>query len=162
MTTLSFWLEVWQEECCGPIRKVGDTVEVNLCLDGEVRPTDEAPRFECDNDGRSDAVGEIDKKVGAFTGFLIHAPGVTFAVLKGNPPSQQALCFGKLWEERHGPEQWPSQAINVGRLDEIWFHPLTGNGESDGVPIRIYNTSKRPERKGNWALRFVLELEEAA
>jgi hypothetical protein len=117
-------------------------------LDGEVRPTDETPRFDCDDNGRCEAVGEMDKNVGPFTGYLIHAPGVIFAVVKGNPPGRQALCLGKLWEERHGPTQGPSQAINVGRLNEIWFHPLTQDGEPDGLPIRLYNTCNALNGRG--------------
>jgi hypothetical protein len=133
-----------------------------LCLDGDVTPTEEAPHFSSNIDGRCDVVGDIDTNVGGFAGYLVHAPEVTFAVLKGNPRFQRGLCIGKLWEERHGPEKWPVEAASVGLLDEIWFHPLTQEGRADGAPIRIYNTSKRPARKGNWALRFVLQLEQAA
>jgi hypothetical protein len=158
VTSVSFWLRSWEHECCGPQRKVGDEIEATLLFQGDVHTTDVLPFFRSDRDGRCEAVGEIDQKVGKFTGYLVQVPGVTFAVLRGNPSGGRVLCDGKLWEQRHGPEEWPSGAQNTGRIEEIWYHRFGGNGEPDSS-TRIYNTSKRPPNDGHWAFRIVIEPE---
>jgi hypothetical protein len=127
---------------------------MTLSFDGKVTATDVAPVIESDRNGRSRIVGEIDRHVGSFTGYLVHAPEVTFAVTRGNPPGDRVECRGRLWEERHGPTEWPPSTLNVGRIEEIWFYAIGDNGEPD-ASTRIYNTSKRPSRSGGWTLRFV-------
>jgi hypothetical protein len=158
VTSLSFWLHSWEQECCGPERRVGHTVEATLLFEGEVRTTNAPPLFQNERDGRCVAIGEVVGKVGNFPGYLVRAPEVTFAVLRGNPPAERVACDGMLWEERHGPTEWPSEARNAGRIEDIWYCRIGDDGEPQ-TSTRIYNTSKRPARDCSWALRFVMELE---
>jgi hypothetical protein len=158
VTSLSFWLQSWEHECCGPERRVGETVEVTLSFDGDVTTTDAVALFESDRNGRSRIVGEIDRQVGSFTGYLVHAPDVHFAVTRGNPPGDRVQCSGRLWEERHGPTEWPSSTLNVGQIEEIWYC-TTGDAGGPETSTRIYNTSKRPPRSGDWAFRFVVSIQ---
>jgi hypothetical protein len=145
VTRLSFWLQSWEHECCGPERRVGETVEVTLSFDGEVTPTDATPLIESYRNGQSRIVGDIDRHVGSFTGYLVHGPEVTFAVTQGNPPGNRVECNGRLWEERHGPTEWPPSTLNAGQIEEIWYCTTGVDGEPE-ASTRIYNTSRRPPR----------------
>jgi hypothetical protein len=129
-----------------------------VSFDGEVTPSDAMTVVASDRNGRSRIVGEVDLKVGRFSGYLVRTPEAAFAVTRGNPPGKRVECSGRLREKRHGPEDWPPSATSTGQIEEIWYCE-TGEDDEPGTSRRIYNTSKRPPRSGGWAFRFVVSIQ---
>ena len=105
MLELPVLIEDWVYECCGEVLRVGDHVELQLTLYGEVVPNDDDEGVEVLKDGRVQLVANPVRLVGEEDGYhekgtrLVAGP-VQFGII-GEVPSK-VRCTGELQEIRHG------------------------------------------------------------
>ena len=106
MIELPVFIPHWVYECCGEPLHVGDVVELQLTLFGEVTASDEPEQVEVLEDGSVRVVGHVVDQLTEADGFigpgtLIQAGPLQFGVVD-LVISSGACCVGRIYEERHG------------------------------------------------------------
>lgn len=152
MAEVHFWTVDWEHECCGPDRRVGDIVTVNLVFEGEVERTAEADRVESRYSGDMVLVSEAHDARESQPGSVVRLGDLAFGVA-GKDRDGRIRCTGQLWEDRHGGVgPW---AETTGRVTGIRWRPARYELTAEGSRARvgydegrvIYNTVKRPRRE---------------
>jgi hypothetical protein len=118
---LPIWVEDWVHECCGADRRVGDQVEVDLTLEGEMHPAAGAEHVTVLDDHRVSVIGRV---VGPSSiddherGVRIESGALRFGII-GETTADRVECVGRLVELRHGYPGWST----AGELTSIEWRP---------------------------------------
>lgn len=146
MTSLSFWLDDWEYECCGDERNIGDRVVVGLSFDGPIEKSDEVDRLETALDGQTMLAGSTHSFGSKEFPWVVNVGKIAIAI-SSNPKHHHVHGVGRLWEERHA-----DAPTTKGRITSIkWWNKILQK-ESDGTyrrvafdnPQSVFNTEKRP------------------
>jgi hypothetical protein len=150
VTEIHFRLEDWQQECCGPFRRIGDEITVALSFEGSVEATDDSDSVEQLGDGEMLITGRATESLNTEPGSVVSSLGVKFGIPDRNVGTQ-VRCLGKLWEQRHGsPDGGAALGQVSGRVSAILGHQAilvrTGDrswkttGYEAGAPIEDTNS----------------------
>jgi hypothetical protein len=128
---------------------VGETITAPVCCDDSAAfPTEEATRTEALTDGTMVLVGAVSDFHHSQPAWLIDTGTMTVA-WRGKYPGPRVRFSGKLWEERHGPDNYSVPL--TGRITGIRWHKAVYEHDRDGYQVVgyedgkvIYNTSKYP------------------
>jgi hypothetical protein len=115
-------IESWVCECCGILRHVGESVDLELTFVGDVAGSTKPDRIDVLPDGNVRLVGSVngqaDDAHAATAGALVQSGNVQVGI-DGDAPAARVCCTGQLWETRHG---FPA-GMTRGRLVYIRWRP---------------------------------------
>jgi hypothetical protein len=164
MVALPVWIESWVCECCGVLRRVGESVDLALTFVGEVTGSTDPDRIDVLPDGKVRLVGSVTGRVDDAhadkAGTLVQSGNVQIAV-RGDAPAARVCCTGQLWEIRHGY----AAGMTQGRLSDIRWRPavLREVGERSfvidgyGKPAELSCTDDWPrDGPDSWALELTV------
>ena len=158
------WMDDWEHECCGPLRRIGDAIEMHLCLDpdaAEVSPSKEP------------AVVVLDHGLVRIAGFIadagsglqiFHADGLAVAIENGGLRVGEAACEGRLWMTQHPTSE--AYPVTTGRIRELRWHPSRANEVKPhqfeihpdfdhGQPLK--STNQHPQQR-HWVFCFIVDI----
>jgi hypothetical protein len=161
---ISVWIADWMQECCGPVRTVGNAVDLELTFYGETTPTTGPGQVISLADGRVDITAKVAGPVwedgdedGPAQGVLAECGGLRFAVPGWHQAAGWVHCVGRLWDRAHDPA---GQA--AGKLVGIRWRPRLAGPPGDSYAIggyqegeEINSTEFRPQ-PGDGAFEFVI------
>jgi hypothetical protein len=145
---LPVWAESWVYECCGPERSVGEPVELELTVEGEMQYAEVADRITVLDDGRVSVVGQVvgpSSSSGHTSGVRIESGLLRFGI-SGEAPADRVLCVGRLAELRHGYPSW----VTAGELVGIQWRPAIVVDRGGYAEIVDYGPGRALSRTGDW------------
>ena len=140
----------WVYECCGKPLHVGDSVELQLTLFGDVTASHEAEQVTVLEDGLVRVVAHVVGHLTEADGFmrpgtLLQAGPLRFGVVEA-VTSSGVCCAGRMYEERHGSPagRTSGRLSSIARRQVIWER--TGersySAASYGAAVEIETTEE--------------------
>jgi hypothetical protein len=159
---LPVWVEDWVHECCGTGRRVGEQVEIDLTLEGDMKPSVGADNITVLDDYRVSVIGRVAGPSSSSDhkrGVRIESGALRFGII-GETTAGRVDCVGRLVELRHGYPSW----VTAGGLTSIQWRPgleVDRGGYTEIVgygPGRALSSTKDWHRQSLEAGAFMLTL----
>jgi hypothetical protein len=163
MTSLSFWLDDWEYECCGDERKIGDRIVVGLSFDGPIQESDTVDRFETTPDGQTTLSGSTRSFGNKVFPWVVQVGKIEVGI-RSNPKFDHVHGIGRLWEERHAdPPATTGSVTSIKWWNKILKRDDNGTYRRVGFdnPQPVFNTEKRPGYPSDNDLKIRRWVEEA-
>lgn len=158
------WMDDWEHECCGPLRRVGEEITMQLFLGQDALVV--ATRSGNPIDAWADGVVRIaGTSIEAGSGLRVLRAGSLAALSENHDlPLGEIVCQGRLWLTQHPTTD--AHPVTVGRIRALrWhrsdvievaphqfeIHPDFRHGRS------LQSTDQRPSVQ-HWVFGFIVDI----